>query len=250
MPLQKGGRMRKFILFSFILIGLVLHSKEINIGVLPFHNTTENKSYNWLSLTIPDAISEDLHNLEGIKVIERQRLKTLFTEYSLAQFGVIDDSVLEKLGNFVGADYLIYGDYTISDTLIIITARITNVKTAEVFEEINAKDSIKRIFPLIDSLVVKFVDRIGYKLTGAERVSKYKYAQKALERLKKVSEKELKEWDTEEFQGMIVQALNNMGRKYEKRGKIERAIACYERSLSIKPDQPMIRLRLNRLKRR
>ncbi len=242
--------MRKFILFSFICIGLLLHSKEINIGVLPFHNTTQNKSYDWLSLGIPDAISDDLHNLEGIKVIERQRMKFLFTEYSLAQLGIIDDSSLQKVGNFIGADYLIYGDYTISDTLILITAKITNIKTAEVFEEINVRGFVNKIFPLIDSLVVRFVDRIGYKLTGAERVNKYKSAEKSLKRLKNSSKKELEEWSSDTFQGMLVDALNNMGKRYEKKAKVERAIACYERSLSIKPDQPMIKLRLNRLKRR
>jgi len=242
--------MRKSVLFFNIFICFLLYSAEINIGILPFYNTREEKSYNWLSLGIPDAISDDLHNLEGINVIERQRLKFLFTEYSLAQLGLIDDSTLINVGNFVGADYLIYGDWTISDTLIIITAKITDVKTAKVYEEINIRGSINKVFSLIDSLAVRFVDRIGYKLTGAEKISKYKRAEEALKRLKNRSEKELEEWNLDTFQGMIVDALNNMGRRYEKKGKIKRAIACYERSLSIKPGQGMIKLRLNRLKRR
>jgi len=234
---------------SLIFSPLFLFSSPLSVGILPFHNTTEDKSYDWLSLGIPDAISDDLYNLEEIKVIERQRMKFLFTEYALAQLGILDDSSLQKVGNFIDADYLIYGDYTITDTLVLITAKITNVKTAEIFEEINVKGSSHRILSLIDSLIVRFVDRIGYKITGAEKPNKYKSAEKALEKLKKNSEKELEEWSSETFQGMLVDALNNMGKRYEKKGKIKRAIACYERSLSIKPDQPMIRLRMNRLKR-
>ena len=81
-------------------------------AVMDFDYRASATAFSSSAAGMADAVTTALVGTERLKLVERRRLETAFTEMKLAMTGVIDSNTAVEAGKLVGADYVIVGSIT------------------------------------------------------------------------------------------------------------------------------------------
>ena len=155
-------------ILSILLLSSILFSQPKIVAVSYFDNTSDLEEYNPLSKGLADMLITDLSNVKSIKIVEREKLESLLKEIKLGESKFMDESTIQKLGEGLGAGYILTGSYLIMGNTMRIDARLVNVGTGEVFmgEEITGeKDTF---FELEKNLVEKLISVLNLSLSKSE----------------------------------------------------------------------------------
>ena len=106
-------------LFSFFFLATFL-TAEPTISVLYFDNLTEEEQYVHLKKALTEMLISDLHQLKGVTFVEREKLESVLQEMALGQSGFTDEATAPKVGELVGAQYIISGSYLTEKRKIFI----------------------------------------------------------------------------------------------------------------------------------
>jgi TolB-like protein len=110
----------------------------------------------------------DLSNIKSINIVEREKLESLLKEIELGDSDFINKETAQKLGEGLGATYMLTGSFLIMGETMRIDARLVDVGSGEVVmaEEITGeKDTF---FELEKDLVNKLIDTFDISLSKSE----------------------------------------------------------------------------------
>ena len=104
-------------LSTFLIILILFFSRElsaqIRVAITNFENQTDEVLLDAWQRNLPDYLGVELGASQNVVLLERHRLKEIFTEMHLALSGFVQDSALvEKIGKLAGAEVIISGVIT------------------------------------------------------------------------------------------------------------------------------------------
>ena len=158
----------KSIYFSFILLSTLLYSDVRTVAISYFDNTSGTEEYNPLSKGLADMLITDLSNVKSIQIVEREKLENLLKEIELGDSKFMDASTAQKLGQGLGAGYMLTGSYLIMDETMRIDARLVDVGTGEISMAEEITGNKEHFFELEKNLVQKFIKSFNLELSRLE----------------------------------------------------------------------------------
>ena len=80
----------------------------------------------------------DLSVLDGVRIVERDRLEAILAEQKLGASGKVDPATATKIGKLLGARYLVLGGYFDMMGMLRADARVVEVETGRVVQSVGA----------------------------------------------------------------------------------------------------------------
>jgi TolB-like protein len=109
------------------------------VAVLYFDYSGKDAEMAVLKKGLAQMLISDLSALDGVRLVERDRLEEILAELKLAQSGKIDPATAAKVGKLLGARYMVLGGYfDLMDTLRA-DARVVEVETGKVLQSTGAQ---------------------------------------------------------------------------------------------------------------
>ncbi|MBN1205046.1 MAG: hypothetical protein JXB05_09005 [Myxococcaceae bacterium] len=119
-----------------LLLGLIalpaLASEKPTVAVLYFGYGGENPELKVLKKGLAQLLITDLSDFGTARLVERDRLEEILAELELGQSSKFDASTVARIGQLVGAHYLVLGDYFDMKDTLVVSARVVEVKTARI----------------------------------------------------------------------------------------------------------------------
>ena len=135
--------MKKIILFSVIFICFFLQNvlSQVTVALADFKNQTGTFYLDSWEKSIPEFLKTELSSSKKIIVVERHQLEGVLKEQALSMTGLVDSSTAQKVGDLLGAQFIINGTINRSSNWLRIDAKIIRVSTGQVKSEaVRAKD--------------------------------------------------------------------------------------------------------------
>lgn len=154
-------RLRKFLYWPLVLMLLFYETvfplspldDKIVIAVVDFRNTGNDKSYDYLENTIPEAIITNLAKGGNVEIVERSRLTEALKEMELGMTGIIDERTAIEVGKAVGANAILLGSFVSIGDVIRINARLIDVETSRIIKAETVQGGVgEEIFSLMDEM--------------------------------------------------------------------------------------------------
>ncbi|MGH7597671.1 MAG: CsgG/HfaB family protein [bacterium] len=138
-------------------------SSTLTLAVLDFKNNSGQFALDALEKSIPEMLKTELSRAGSrLLVVERQKLTALLQEQTLGQTGALDDRTAQRVGQLVGAQFLVSGEISTMGSKLRIDCHILKVETGQVRGE-------KVIGPgreVIDDMVRLLAANLIFNLTG------------------------------------------------------------------------------------
>jgi TolB-like protein len=149
----------KFLIF-ILVIGSI--NAQITLAIADFDNNS-NEFYldNWEKM-IPDYLKSELASCKKMILVERQNLESVLKEQALGMTGLIDSSTAQKVGDLLGAQFIISGTVSKPGDWYRIDAKIIRVSTGEVHsEKVRSKDDqhLNEMVQLLANNIISILTR-------------------------------------------------------------------------------------------
>ena len=174
MTLLKGFKMKIIRSFLMMLLFVMVFSSSASavggvqtLAILPFDNNsiTEPEKYAPLSNGLAAMLITDLSKNDSVlKVIERNKIKSILKEIALGQSGGVDMSTAIEAGKILGAQSIGFGSFTIMGDMIRIDMRIIKVESSELVMAESVDGETKNFMSLEMNLAVKIADALKARL--------------------------------------------------------------------------------------
>jgi len=215
---------RFFLIFLFLTASAFALEPKPTLAVLDFENNSFFKPDEVQSLSkgLAQILITELNRSGAVRIVERQKLRSLVDELKLAQSGVISEENSIQVGKMAGAKHLVFGGYMVMmDDKIRIDVRIVEVETGLTLKAGEATGKTKDVLSLIQKLGAKILKDLDVKLAQAG------------ENPAKISIGALK--------------LYSRGIEFEDQGDKARALECYRQALDQEPNFQQAEDRVARL---
>jgi TolB-like protein len=129
-----------FLLLIFSAINPAL--AQITVAIADFKNSSQSFFLDSWEKSIPEYLKGELSRSEKIVVVERRQLETVLKEQALTMTGLIDSSTAQKVGDLLGAEFVISGTISQAGKWTRIDINLIRVSTGEVkSEKVQAPDA-------------------------------------------------------------------------------------------------------------
>jgi TolB-like protein len=169
----------RFSLLAFVLAAPVLAApvgtahartgKGQVVAVLYFDNNTGDPSYDVLQKGFADMMITDLSGVDGVTVVERDKLQALLDEIALQKNKYFDNKTAIKLGKGLGASYALTGAFYAMKPSLRVDVRLIDIATGKVVLATKVSGRHDAIFDLEQELVAKFVAGMKKKFEPGQR---------------------------------------------------------------------------------
>ena len=139
------------------------------LAVLRFDNNTGNPRYDNLGRAFSSMMISDLSVLEGVQLIERDRIEELLAELNLQQSAYVDPNSAQDVGMIVGAEYVVVGAFAAVEPEMRIDTRIAHVESAEIVQTAEASGQETELFALQEQLANQLVEGLSLVLSEEEK---------------------------------------------------------------------------------
>jgi TolB-like protein len=109
----------------------------------------------------------DLSALDGVRLVERDRLEEILAELKLGQSGKIDPATAAKVGKLLGARYMVLGGYFDLLNTFRADARLVEVETGKVLQSTGASGTPQDFIGVEQKLSEGIAKIISAKATAA-----------------------------------------------------------------------------------
>jgi AraC-like DNA-binding protein/tetratricopeptide (TPR) repeat protein len=125
---------------------------KISVAVMPFQNTTDNKSWDYVQINLISYLS----NFGDLKVREKNVIINLLQSKGLADFASLTPSEAGDISKKLDANVFVTGGINKSGSIIRLNAQLINSRTKVVIRSfvIDGHEDPDQIFKTIDSLSV------------------------------------------------------------------------------------------------
>lgn len=134
------------------------------VTVLYFDNNTGHADLDVLRKGLADMIITDLVAWDGVSVVEREKLESLFGELKLQKTKHFDPATAAKVGKLIGARYLLTGAIGTSGEELRLDARLIEADRSKVVATASARGPRDKVFDLEQRLVEQLAASIDLKL--------------------------------------------------------------------------------------
>lgn len=143
-----------------LLLGLVAlpaaAADKPTVAVLYFGYGGKNPELEVLKKGLAQLLITDLSDFGTAQLVERDRLQEVVDELKLGQTSKFDQATVARIGQLVGARYLVLGDYfdTQMDktSLLVVSARVVEVRTGNILRSHSARGSADEFLTLEQKL--------------------------------------------------------------------------------------------------
>lgn len=200
------------------------------IAVLPFTNGGSygdaKEDLDALQVGVQELLLTELAQNEGLRIVDRARIRDLLDEQGLAAAGRVDAATAARIGRVVGARYVVTGGFVDLNGNFRLDGRIVDVETSEVLKSQQVRGQRDDLFDLLVDLSAKITEDIDLPpLPAAQREAR-------------------KEQD---IPGEAV-TLFSRAQVYADAGRTEQAIQLYERIAQRFPDMTQAKEALRQLR--
>ena len=143
-----------------IMKELKVDQRVNTVAVLYFTNNsiTDHDALDPLCQGIADMVQVGLLNVEGIAIVERDRIDYILKELKLQKSDEFDDEARARIGKLLGVRYIMTGSFTRIEDKLRIVYRLIEVETGEVLGGDEVDGKWKEI--------IKVIDRTGHGVIG------------------------------------------------------------------------------------
>lgn len=141
---------------------------EKSVAVLRFNNVTKSPEDDWLGVGIAETVTADLKNIEGMTVIGRELIYEVLRRWSAENQTEFDEKFATRVGQEVGARWIIGGGYQRIGEMLRITARFVEVATGEVIKTVKIDGQMSEVFDLQDKIVYELSRNLDHTLDSGE----------------------------------------------------------------------------------
>lgn len=139
------------------------------VAVLQYENNTGDAQYDNLGRALSTMMMSDLSVVDEIQLVERDRIEDITKELQLQNSGYVDPATAQSLGQIVGAEYVVTGDFSTIDPEMHLDTRIVRVATSEVVKTAQVTGQKNQLFDLQQQLADQFMDGLSVVLTEEDR---------------------------------------------------------------------------------
>ncbi len=152
---------------------VLLAAAPLRVAVLPFANETNEVAYEVLRRGLADMVTTDLVGVDGLQVVERERLDAVLSELTLQQSKAFDVSTAQRVGKLLGASHEVVGAITAVAPKVRLDLRLVAVATGANVVKATVLGSPDDLFSLETELVAKLLHALALKVTerGASHAS-------------------------------------------------------------------------------
>src|SRR2546430_2625885 len=132
---------RAALAMSLLVMPLCAHAApdtRPTVAVLYFDYSGKDADMAVLKKGLAQMLISDLSSIDGVRLVERDRLEEILAELKLAQSGKIDASTAAKVGKLLGARYMVLGGYFDLMDTFRADARLVEVETGKVLQSTGA----------------------------------------------------------------------------------------------------------------
>ena len=226
---MKQTCMVSILLLIILFMSGVGFTEETTIAVLDFENNSffDPESYESLSRGLAEIMITELSRVQAVRVVERQKLRSLLDELKLSQSGLIDENSTLKVGKMLGVKHLVFGGYIVTmDKKIRIDVRVVEVETGLTIKASEVTGKIKDMLSLVKKLSKKMIKDLNIHMTNKEKKS------------------------IDKSQELDIKAVMffSKGLEFEDQGQWEQAKAYYSKALGLEPGFELAKKRILKLK--
>jgi tetratricopeptide (TPR) repeat protein len=186
-----------------------------SVAVFPFTYQGKDDSFAALGIGIGEMMITDLSQVNGMIVIERIRLQTMFNEISMGQSGMVEEGTAPRFGKLLGAAKIVHGNFDVSDKKNVeFNVGFWDVKDNYFPDLSNKKDVLKNLFKMEKDLVFSLLNEMNISLTVQERMK-------------------IQEIPTKNLQAFLTYC---MGLQMENNGNFGQAAKFFQQAKQIDPD--------------
>ncbi len=154
--------MKIFILIT-VFLSVSLFARVNRMTILDFDNNSGIRKYNSLGKGLADMLTTDLTYVKGLKIVEREKLRTIMKEMKLSKSRYINKKNALKLGKGLSANWILKGSFTTMKGKMRIDVNIIDVETGEIIESATVEGWVQKFFDLERRLIRKIVKAIHTK---------------------------------------------------------------------------------------
>lgn len=128
------------------------------IAVMPFDNggshgaEAEAEDFEALEVGLQQMLLTELSQNTALRIVERGRLREIMEEQDLRAEGRVDAATAARLGEIVGARYMVLGSFVDLFGDFHMNARIVDVETTEILTSEQVRDRREQIYDLLVDL--------------------------------------------------------------------------------------------------
>jgi TolB-like protein len=151
-----------------LLLALGAQAEPANktIAILDFYNHGPEE-YNDFLKGVPDMMMTNLGNIKGLRVIERVQIEKAMKAFNMENSGITKDNSV-KMGQWLGADILVFGSMIKQGNTIRFDARFIEASSGEQLAGSSVYGKENEVMYLIDQLC----EKIATRFTGDVAVPK------------------------------------------------------------------------------
>ena len=162
------------LLLTTLLLGALASAAETPARVLAvsyFDINATDPELQVLKKGMADMVMSDMANVQGLRVVEREKLNEILAELKLAKSPFIDPRQAVKLGKGLSATHLLTGAITVVDKTMRLEARLIDVQTGESIGSRKVEGAREEFFALEKELVDLLIEALTLKPTLKEKAA-------------------------------------------------------------------------------
>lgn len=142
-----------------------------SVAVMPFVKLKGDKDA-WLDKAIADLVAQKLTESDSYAVLNRDALQTFIKEMQFQQSGFVENvPTLARVGKIARVDQVIYGNYAMEGSRIVIHLMVMDVASQKVRQQKEVGGALGSLMPLCSQLVDELLATRSIELTPQERAN-------------------------------------------------------------------------------
>lgn len=143
--------MKWFVLcFSFIAFPLYAFQ---SIVVLPFSDESKTQQVYWLGEGFAESLTEEML-VKDVYVIQRPERKAAYDSLRLPYVGHLSRATMLKIGQNLGADYIVFGQYVLDQKNLKVQAQVVQTSSSRLSSPITAAGSLDQLYVVQEQLKI------------------------------------------------------------------------------------------------
>ncbi len=143
--------------------------QPVGVAVVEFSRVGSKETLGETSAQLYELVTEALADAPGIRLVEREKLRTAVAELRLSQSGLVDPSTASQVGRIIGARIFVVGKVMKLGSEWVVTVRLIDTLTTEVAGLRVVVGEDQGVLSLADATGDKIVAKI--KSLGSSRIA-------------------------------------------------------------------------------
>ena len=147
----------------FVAVVPIFSQEKPVAAILSFHNTSEKFYLDEVAKSFPTLLKTELAQTRSVVIVEREKLDAVLKEQDFVLSDLSEDKDKQaKVGNLIGADYVITGEVSEAEGRLRIDVAVTRISSGQVIAEKVTGPSRK----YVNTMARLLANNIAYELSG------------------------------------------------------------------------------------